>query len=63
MVVSDALARWIRLSMDGGQREWEGLHALADNADREAAFRSWVRNEQGNGCLKNDDLTMVVCMS
>ena len=62
MAVSDALARWIRLSMDGGQREWEGLLALAGNADREAAFRSWARQEQGNGRLKNDDLTMVVCM-
>ena len=63
VVASDALARWIRLSMDGGQREWEGLLALAGNADREAAFRSWARHEQGNGRLKNDDLTMVLCMS
>ena len=63
MVVSDALARWIRLSIDGGQGEWRDLLALADSADREAAFRSWARHEQGNGRLKNDDLTMVLCMS
>ena len=63
MVASDALARWIRLSIDGGQGEWRDLLALAGKPDREAAFRSWARQEQGNGRLKNDDLTMVVCMS
>ncbi len=62
MVASDALARWIRLSIDGGQGEWRDLLALAGKPDREAAFRSWARQEQGNGRLKNDDLTMVVCM-
>ena len=62
MVVSDALARWIRLSIDGGQGEWRDLLALAGKPDREAAFRSWARQEQGNGRLKNDDLTMVVSM-
>ncbi len=63
MVASDALARWIRLSIDGGQGEWLDLIALAGKPDREAAFRSWAREEQGNGRLKNDDLTMVLSIN
>lgn len=66
MLASDALAHWIRLSIDGGNGEWRVLLALADKVDipdREAAFSSWARQEQGNGRLKNDDLTLVLCRS
>ena len=63
ILASDAVARWMRMRLDDGQGEWRELLALADKPDREAAFRSWARHEQGSGRLNNDDLTMVLCMT
>ena len=63
VLASDALARWIRLRLGGGQGEWRDLLAHADRPDRAFAFRNWAREEQACRRLKNDDLTMVLCMT
>lgn len=60
ILASDALARWIRMSDDAGQDGLRDLLALAGKPDWEPAFRSWALQEQAEGRLKNDDLTMVL---
>lgn len=63
ILASDAMARWMRMRLDDGQCAWRELLEMDDKPGQEAAFRSWARHEQGSGRLKNDDLTMVRCMT
>ncbi len=55
-LTTDALAKWILLSIEQGQSPWERLLALKTQSD----FAAFVSEERRNASIELDDTTMLV---
>lgn len=58
IIATDALAAWIFIQIDAGEKPWNHLNNILDNYKQD--FESWLNNKRQANEIKNDDVTLLI---